>query len=120
SNHTFLPLRLRLTRPTQYNCYGSSNRGSACCSQSFDPPRGLEVALPFHRASGHRQRKAPGEEWISTGALAFPGDHGGVRERRPHYKRRALPIAKGRRTETAPLFPLAPGISNSDDEIAAG
>src|SRR5262245_50225487 len=92
-------------------------------------PHELENIFSLDRnTAARRQRKAPGEEWISTGALAFPGTGGVGGERRLTYKRRA-PIAKGRsRVERfcapAPL-PKCPHtrkekISNSDDEIAAG
>jgi len=68
-------------------------------------------------------KAGPGEQGNSTGALAFPGGVlGTLGERRSYYRRPELPTAKGRRTGCAPfpLPPRTPGISNSDDKIAAG
>ena len=62
---------------------------------------------------------------ISTGALAFPGDQGDRwGSATLDYRRCRSNQAKGAQKVdgSAPLLPLPrnPGISNSDDEIAAG
>src|SRR5262245_53915925 len=89
----------------------------------------MHTDRPWAKMAPIGRGRPRGERKSLTGALAFPGYGGRWGNAASHYKRRALPIAKGRsRVERfcapAPL-PKCPHtrkekISNSEDEIAAG
>jgi hypothetical protein len=71
--------------------------------------------------------EGPGRREFSTGALAFPGEEGTLGERRSRLYAlcgfRSNQAKGAQKVDgSAPLLPLPrnPGISNSDDEIAAG
>jgi len=86
--------------------------GSAGWSPGKPPicsSRRLDRGRPREKSGSQPGPSVPGVRWGEVGNAAS------------HHKR--LPIAKGRRTEVCapfPASPLAPGVSNSNDEITAG
>src|SRR5262245_45216617 len=82
-----------------------------------DTPDRSRPNVPIGRG---RPREKSG---ISTGALAFSRGIGGSwGNAASHHKRRTTHSKGAQNRDCAPFptFPLTPGISNSDDEIAAG